>query len=60
VEIDHGEIKDLMPAMEMEFWVRDSSLMDGVRVGDKVDFVVVEDSKGQYLTELKKVTDDRR
>jgi len=49
VEIDHGEIKDLMPAMEMEFWVRDSSLMDGVRVGDKVDFVVVEDSKGQSL-----------
>jgi len=60
VEIDHGEIKDLMPAMEMEFWVRDSSLMDAVRVGDKVDFVVVEDSKGQYLTQLKKVTDDRR
>ena len=55
VEIEHQEIKDLMPAMQMEFWVRDSSLMDAVRVGDKVDFVVVEDSKGQYLTELKRV-----
>ena len=55
VEIEHQEIKDLMPAMQMEFWVRDSSLMDAVRVGDKVDFVIVEDSKGQYLTELKRV-----
>jgi Cu/Ag efflux protein CusF len=55
VEIEHEEIKDLMPAMQMEFWIRNPSLMNGVRVGDKVDFVVVEDSKGQYLTELKKV-----
>jgi Cu(I)/Ag(I) efflux system periplasmic protein CusF len=54
VEIDHEEVKDLMPAMEMEFWVRDPALMKGVRVGDKVDFVVVEDNKGQYLTELKR------
>jgi Cu(I)/Ag(I) efflux system protein CusF len=59
VEIDHGEIKDLMPAMTMEFWVRNPSLMNGVRVGDKVDFVVVEDSKGEYLTELKKVAPGR-
>ena len=55
VEIEHEEIKDLMPAMTMEFWVRNPSLMTQVRVGDKVDFVVVEDRKGQYLTELKKV-----
>jgi len=54
VEIEHEDIKDLMPAMTMEFWVRNPSLMTQVRVADKVDFVVVEDSKGQYLTELKK------
>jgi Cu/Ag efflux protein CusF len=59
VQIEHEEIKDLMPAMIMEFWVRDPSLMKRVRVGDKVDFVVVEDSKGQYLTELKRVTPGR-
>jgi Cu/Ag efflux protein CusF len=59
VEIEHEEIKDLMPAMIMEFWVRNPSLMKGVRVGDKVDFVVVEDSKGQYLTELKRVAKRR-
>jgi cold shock CspA family protein len=33
--------------------------MKRVRVGDKVDFVVVEDSKGQYLTELKKAVPSR-
>ena len=44
-----------MPTMEMEFWVRDRSLMNGVRVGDKVDFVVVEDNRGQYLAQLKRV-----
>ena len=55
VEIEHEEIKDLMPAMQMEFWIRNPSLMNGVRVGDKVDFVVVEDRVGQYLTELKRV-----
>jgi Cu/Ag efflux protein CusF len=59
VEIDHEEIKDLMPAMEMEFWVRNPTLMDRVQVGDKVDFVVVEDGKGQYLTELKRVQPSR-
>jgi Cu/Ag efflux protein CusF len=59
VEIEHGEIKDLMPAMVMEFWVRDPALMKRVRVGDQVDFVVVEDSKGEYLTELKKVATHR-
>jgi Cu/Ag efflux protein CusF len=59
VEIEHEEIKDLMPAMTMEFWVRNPSLMTQVRVGDKVDFVVVEDRKGQYLTELKKVAPGR-
>lgn len=59
VEIEHEDIKDLMPAMTMEFWVRNPSLMTQVRVGDKVDFVVVEDTKGQYLTELKKVAPGR-
>ena len=56
VEIDHDEIKDLMPAMEMEFWIRDSSLMNGIRVGDRVAFVVMEDNKGEYLTELKRIS----
>ncbi len=56
IEIDHEEIKDLMAPMEMEFWVRDRSIMNGIKVGDHVDFVVVEDKKGQFVTQLTKIT----
>jgi Cu/Ag efflux protein CusF len=54
IEIDHQEIPGLMAAMEMEFWVKDKSLLEPVRVGDRVDFGVVETGKGEYLTEIKK------
>ncbi|HYV23769.1 MAG TPA: copper-binding protein [Pyrinomonadaceae bacterium] len=54
IEINHDEIKDLMPAMQMEFWVKDNSLLDKVKVGDRVDFTVVETKKGEYLTEIKR------
>ena len=52
--IEHEEIKGLMPAMQMEFWLKSRSLLDNVKVGDRVDFVVVENEKGQYVTEIKK------
>ena len=54
VEINHEEIKGLMPAMQMEFWIKDRSLLDKVQVGDRVNFTIVETAKGEYLTELKK------
>src|SRR5215471_3563300 len=54
IEINHEEIKDLMPAMQMEFWVRDKSLLDQVKAGDRVDFAVLETTGGEYLTELKR------
>jgi Cu/Ag efflux protein CusF len=54
IEINHDEIKDLMPAMQMEFWVRDKSLLDKVKPGDRVDFTIVETTGGEYLTELKR------
>jgi copper binding protein CusF len=54
VEINHEEIKDLMPAMQMEFFVKDKSLLDKVSAGDRVDFTVVETAKGEFLTELKR------
>ena len=52
IEINHEEIKDLMPAMQMEFNVKDKSLLDKVSVGDRVDFTIVETEKGEYLTEI--------
>ena len=54
IEIRHEEIKGLMPAMEMEWWVKDKSLLKSVQVGDKVDFTVVETGKGEFITSLKK------
>ena len=54
IEIDHEEIVGLMPAMEMEFWVEKRSLLDNVKVGQKVNFTVVETGRGQILTTLVK------
>ncbi len=56
IEINHEEIKDLMPAMQMEFWVKDKSLLDQAAPGDRVNFTIVETPKGEYLTELKKAS----
>lgn len=56
LEIEHEEIKGLMPAMVMEWSVVDRSLLKSVQVGDKVNFVV-EDNKGtQLILELKKAS----
>jgi Cu/Ag efflux protein CusF len=54
VEINHEEIKGLMPAMQMEFWLKNRTLVDKISVGDRVDFTVVETGKGEYITKLKK------
>ena len=40
VEMDHEEIKDVMPPMRMEFYVSDKKMLDGIKVGDRVDFVL--------------------
>lgn len=40
VEINHQEMKDFMPAMQMEFYVKDKSLLDSIRPGDKVNFTI--------------------
>jgi len=38
VELDHEDIPGLMPAMLMEFYVTDKSLLNNIKVGDRVDF----------------------
>lgn len=53
VEINHEPIEGLMPAMQMEWTVKPRSLMKSIRVGDKVNFTVVETGKGEIITELK-------
>jgi Cu/Ag efflux protein CusF len=40
VELDHEEIKDVMPAMQMEFFVSDKALLKDLEIGDEVDFTL--------------------
>jgi Cu/Ag efflux protein CusF len=54
LEIDHEEIKGFMAAMQMEWSVRDKSVLKSVRVGDKVNFTVEDDNGTEVITELKK------
>ena len=55
IEIDHEEIEGLMPAMIMEWFVEKKSLLNKVKVGDKVKFTVVETGKAEIITELEKI-----
>lgn len=54
VELNHEEIKDLMPAMQMEFFVKDKEMLKGFKVGDKVDFVVQYKDPQEIITSIKK------
>ncbi len=54
VQIDHEEIKDFMPAMNMPFAVKDRSLLDAVAPGDKVEFLLRADESGMVVIALKK------
>lgn len=40
VELDHEDIKGVMPAMIMQINVSDKAILDGIQVGDQVDFVL--------------------
>ena len=54
IEIDHEEIKGLMPAMTMEFYVKDKSLLDGLKLGDHIAFTIEDGVGGVKITEIKK------
>lgn len=55
VELDHEEIVGLMPRMIMEFYVKDKDLLNGLAVGDTVDFVIEYKHPGETITSIKKV-----
>ena len=54
IEIDHGDIKDLMPAMTMEFYVKDSALLNGIKPNDRIDFTLENGVGGLKVTEISK------
>lgn len=55
VEINHCEIKGLMPAMQMAWFVKKVSLMGSIKVGDRVDFEIEYNRGNEVLTKLQKV-----
>jgi Cu/Ag efflux protein CusF len=54
VQINHEEIKGYMPPMSMPYKVKDKSLLEQVKTGDKVDFTIEDGSAGIFLIGMKK------
>ena len=53
ITLRHGEIKNLdMPPMTMVFQVRDASVLDTLKAGDKVRFVVQKSDTGFVVTDI--------
>ena len=52
--IRHEDIKSLnMPAMTMVFTAKDEKMIDGFKVGDKIQFIVIQEQGKLVLTDLK-------
>jgi Cu/Ag efflux protein CusF len=54
IEIDHGDLGPLMPAMQMEFPVTDANLLSGLAVNDRIDFTVENAPEGMKVVAIKK------
>jgi Cu(I)/Ag(I) efflux system protein CusF len=53
ITLKHGEIKNLdMPGMTMVFQVKDPSLFDKVKEGDKVKFKAAKEGSSYVVTEM--------
>ncbi|MFT3957031.1 MAG: copper-binding protein [Piscinibacter sp.] len=51
--IKHGEIRNLdMPPMTMVFQVKDASLLERLKVGDRIRFVAAKSDAGFEATEI--------
>jgi Cu/Ag efflux protein CusF len=55
IEIDHEDIKGLMPAMTMEFYVKDKSLLAGLKAGDRIEFTLENGVGGIKITTIRKL-----
>ena len=53
-EIDHEDIEGYMPAMKMQWRVRDKALLKPLSAGDKVEFTLEDDNGSELIVELKK------
>ncbi|PKO65817.1 MAG: copper-binding protein [Betaproteobacteria bacterium HGW-Betaproteobacteria-16] len=54
ITIKHGEIKHMdMPPMSMVFNVKDKAILDKVQVGEKIQFVVIQDAGKMVITDIR-------
>ncbi len=54
VELAHDEIKGLMPAMQMEFYVKDKKMLEGLKPGTKVNFTLEDKGGAELIVEITK------
>ena len=52
VELNHKDIPGIMPAMIMEFYIKDKRMLTGLKVGDKVSFTL--EAKNEVIIAIKK------
>ena len=55
IEIEHGDIQGLMPAMKMDFHVQDRSLLNGLAAEDRIQFTIENGVGGLKITQIKKL-----
>lgn len=55
VELDHEEIPDAMPAMQMEFFVSDKAILNGLKLGDEVNFTLRYNSGQETIIAISKI-----
>lgn len=55
VELDHEAIEGSMPAMLMEFFVKEKSELNPLKIGDKVEFVLEENFGQEKIISIKKI-----
>src|SRR5262249_43611784 len=55
VTLDHEDIPGLMRAMQMEFAVEDSKLLESIKAGDQVQGRLKKGESGYVLTRLEKL-----
>jgi Cu/Ag efflux protein CusF len=54
LEMDHEEIVGLMPAMRMEFFVREKAELEKLKLGDKVEFIIEYKDGQENIVSVKK------
>ncbi len=54
VELKHDDIPGVMPPMQMEFNVRDAASLKGLKVGDRVDFMLEYKDRNETIIKIDK------